>query len=141
MQPYYKKKRKNTGPNKNEAKVMRSKEVERLGSSGNSLGARFPGVERLVVALQFLSSHQADLGAETRSFGPSDACNFAVPCPGPCGAGDFNLATKIESVITNRAPASEASGKCGQPLFAGSKDLCGCELKCRLTVTYRPLPA
>lgn len=135
---YYKKKRKNSGPNKNEEKVQRGKEAERLGAASNTLGARFPGVEKLVVTLQFLSSRQADLGSETRAFSPQDPCRFDVACPGPCGVGDFNLIDKIESVIAARLASSEASGQCEEPIFAGSQELCGCRLNCRLTVSYRP---
>lgn len=139
MPTYYnKKKRKNSGPNKNEEKVQRGKDAERLGASSNSLGARFPGVEKLVVTLQFMSSREADLGTETRSFTPQDPCRFEAACPGPCGVGEFNLASKIESVIAARLPSAEASGQCEEPLFAGSKELCGCRLNCRLTVSYRP---
>ena len=141
MAGFYRKKKRNTGPSKNDEKVQRSKEAERLSGSGNSLGARYPSLQGLSIRLEFLSPHGASLGEETRSFKPNDACDFAAPCPGQCGVGDFDLVKKIDAMVAAGQPVLEASGKCVQPLFAGSKELCGCELRCRAAAEYKPKPA
>lgn len=141
MAGYFKKRKRNAGPNKNEAKVSRGKEIESLGMSGNSLASRYPTVLRLSIKLNFLSRQGHVLGEDTRAFGPQDSCDFSAPCPGSCGVGDFNLAAKIASVVANRQPVFESKGVCQQRLFAGSNDVCGCQLSCRGEVSYAPIPA
>lgn len=130
-----------SGPNKNEQKVQRGREAERRNRMGGGLGERYPTVERLSVGLEFTGPQGQSLERKTWTFGPSDACDLAAPCPGRCGEGKFDLAGKIGAVIEARQPLAEASGKCQQPLYSGSTEVCGCQLKCRIEVRYLPEPA
>ena len=132
------KKRRYAPPNKNEEKVKRSINAEYRAQSAGTLGSRFPQVERLSVRLTFLSPQQHILGEETRTFKPSDISNFIALCPGRCGGGSFNIEAKIEEVVTARLPSSESGGKCQQTLYAGSPDICACELKCKMEASYFP---
>ena len=141
MSAPYRKKKRNVGPSKNEEKVSRAKELASLSRPSNSLGSRFPGVTRMTVRLEFISNHQQLLSQETRVFGPSDSCNFSAPCPGTCGVGDFDLAGKVAKVVESRQGLVETSGLCQERLFAGSKDLCGTQLKCRLEIEYAASPS
>lgn len=141
MNGSYRKRRRRPGPSKNEEKVSRAKEVESRNRPSNALGARFPNVLRLKVSLDFQGSRGQVLGSETRVFGPRDICNFSAPCPGTCGVGEFDLASKIAQVVTAGEAASEATGICQEHLYAGSTELCHCQLKCRLELEYVPQPA
>lgn len=132
----YRKKRRVVGPSKNEERVERSRREEALTRSSNSLGARFPDVRSLVVKLSFFGAQGQSFGDETRKFGPEDPCLFAVPCPGRCGVGSFDLAAKIAAVLTNHEPASQGSGVCQEPLAAGSAAKCECRLDCAIEVVY-----
>ena len=138
MAGFYRKKKRNTGPSKNDEKVQRGREAERL--AGSSLGARYPSLQSLSLKLVFQSPHGASLGEETRSFKPSDPCDLAAPCPGQCGAGDFDMAKRIDTMVAAGQPVLETSGKCVQPIYAGAKELCGCELKLRASAEYKPKP-
>ena len=136
MAGYFKKRKGPSGPNKNEQKVMRSREQQSRGRS--TLSSRFSTVRKITVKLDFLSPQQHVLGQEARTFGSDDACDFTVSCPGQCGVGAFNLAAKVEQLVTVRQAACDTGGKCQEPLYAGAASVCGCELKCRIEVEYLP---
>ena len=140
MADYYKKRR-IAGPSKNEQKIQREREQENRIRSAGTLRTRFPSVDHLRVALEFRGPQQQVLGSEVRDFKPQDACNFSAACPGQCGVGSFNLEAKIEKVIEGREMHSEGTGKCQEPLYAGAASVCGCELKCKIEVSYLPEPA
>lgn len=141
MPGYPRRRRGPQGPNKNEQKVMHREAAERKARSAGSLAERFPGVERLTVVLEFKSPQDSLLGSESRVFRGSDALVLEAPCPGRCGVGSFDLAAKIEQVVTARETASQASGICQKPLYAGSPDVCGCRLSCRIEASYAPASA
>ncbi|MBI4676288.1 MAG: hypothetical protein HY748_01760 [Elusimicrobia bacterium] len=140
MPPFYKKRR-NTGPSKNDLKVQRNLESERLARSGDTLARRFPSVQRLSIRLEITGPQKQLLAAETRVFGPADRCGFEVACPGRCGGGRFDLDAKVVAVLSARQTASESSGVCQNPIYAGSSDVCGCRLACAIEAAYRPEPA
>ncbi|MBI4425050.1 MAG: hypothetical protein HY554_15060 [Elusimicrobia bacterium] len=142
MARFFKKRRPKGGPSKNEEKVTRSREAAARERSMSRLADRFPQVERLSVQLDLVSPQNHPLAErQTRVFRPEDACDFSVPCPGRCGHGSFDLAAKLESVVETRQPLSESSGTCQEPLYAGSPDVCGVRLNCRIEVAYAPEPA
>lgn len=141
MAGVYRKKRRITGPSKNEEKVSRGRQEEYLQRASNSLGARFPTVTRMTVRLDFLGPQGQSLSQETRAFAPSDSCSFSAPCPGTCGVGNFDLAAKIAAVVEAGEAVSEGAGVCQERLYAGSQAACGCQLRCRIEVSYKPQPA
>ena len=133
----YFKKRRPVGPSKNEEKLQRSREAEARERSLGRLADTFPQVTRLSVQLELLSPQNAPLSErETRVFNPDDKCDFSVPCPGRCGQGSFNLAAKLQAVVEAHEPASQSSGTCQEPLYAGSPDVCGVRLNCQIEVRY-----
>jgi hypothetical protein len=132
----YRKKRRVVGPSKNEERVERNRREEALTRSSNSLGARFPNVRSLTVKLAFFGAQGQSFGEETRKFAPNDPCLFAVPCPGRCGVGSFDLAAKITAIIGAHEPQSQSSGVCQEPVAAGSSDTCQCRLDCAVEVAY-----
>lgn len=94
-------------------------------------------MERLTVALRFLTPQGAILGEKSFNLGPDGQVDFHVECPGPCGDGQMDLGGKIADVIGRGETQSEGRGQCAQILYAGSPDTCGCQLHCQIQVTYR----
>jgi len=135
---YRKKRRGPQGPNKNEKKVMRSRDVGKEAMLAGTLGDKFPSIKNLKIHLVLLSPQQQLLDEKTLTMGPSDPCLFSVPCPGRCGSGSFDFSGKAEEAVGARLASSESSGKCAKPIFVGSSSLCGCEIKCRMEVNYFP---
>ena len=133
MPGIYRKKKRNPGPSKNEEKVERARQAK----SQVAFGARYSQARSLTVVLTFSGPQGQSFGQETRTFSPQDPCDFAVPCPGRCGVGSFDLEGKIDAVIAAQEQQSQASGVCQEVLFAGSADTCGCKLDCAITVAYR----
>jgi hypothetical protein len=132
-QPFKKKRRAAPGPSKNEKKVMR----EKLARAAGTLREVYPSVQSLTVDLEFFTPQHHSLERQTRSFSPSDLCDFVVRCPGRCGQGSFDLSAKLKSVIESRQTASESKGVCMEPLFDGSKEPCGFELRCSIKAVYQ----
>ncbi len=132
MPGIYRKKKRPTGPSKNEEKVERGRQAK----GQMSLGARYPEARNLTVSLSFSGPQGQSFGQETRTFAPQDPCDFAVPCPGRCGVGSFDLAGKIDAVLAAHEAESRASGVCQEAPFGGA-DTCGCKLDCVITVAYR----
>ncbi|MCX5787494.1 MAG: hypothetical protein NTX64_03130 [Elusimicrobia bacterium] len=134
----YFKKRRIVGPSKNEEKLRRAADAEARERSVTRLSDQFPTVARLTVQLDLLSPQNHPLAEhQTRVFKPEDRADFSVPCPGRCGQGTFNLAAKVQSVVEARQPVSEGTGICQEPLFAGSADVCGVKLVCRIEAAYK----
>lgn len=133
MPGIYRKKKRHAGPSKNEEKVERARQAKNLLGSGNTLGARYPQARSLTVTLTFSGPQGQPFGQETRTFSPQDPCDFAVPCPGRCGVGSFDLAGKIDAVLAAQEPQSRASGVCQEPFMA---ETCGCKLDCAIAVVY-----
>jgi hypothetical protein len=140
MAQFFKPKRRRTaaGPNKNQKKVLRSQEADNMARTVGVMGQRFPSVQKLTIHLDFLTPQQHLLDQQTRVVTPQDVCDFSVPCPGRCGHGSFDLAGKVRSVIESHQSRTESSGTCMEPLYLGSKDVCGSSLRCRMEVSYTP---
>jgi len=140
MPGYFKKRRGPQGPNKNEEKVIRAREAEGAARLAGTIGSKFPSVKSLKVGLTFLGAHGQKLDEKTMTLGPDAPLLFTVPCPGMCGRGSFNFGTKIAETVEAALPFSESGAKCPEPLYAGSADACGCEVRCRMDVDYFPAP-
>ena len=117
---------------------MRAKDAERAAHSGETLGARFPAVSRLSIKLIYLNAQGHVLEEKALALTPADPCRFTVGCPGRCGIGSFDFSAKLEQALGERLASFDCSGKCEQPLYAGSKEVCGCELKCRIEAAFLP---
>jgi len=140
MAQFYKpKRRKAPGPSKNEMKVRRGMEADQMTRSAGVMKDRFPAVQKLSIQLDFLTPQGHLMDQQTRVFTPADACDFAVPCPGRCGRGSFDLAAKVRVVLESRQGRSDSSGTCAETLYPGSKEICGSQLRCRMEAAYTPL--
>ena len=139
MAGYFKKRRKNQGPNKNEEKVQRG--VDAQSGGGTNLSSRFPTVKRLKITLQFFTAQQLLLDEKVLELGPTDSCRFDAACPGRCGTGRFDFTEAVSNAVQRRQPVAESGALCQMPLFAGSKETCGCQVKCRMELEFLPPPA
>ena len=137
----YRKKKRVTGPSKNEEKVMRARNTENQKRLAANLGSRFPAVKRLKLDLAFLDARGNELDKRSFSLGPASATEFSQPCPGRCGRGSFDLGTKIAESVLAKLPLSEASIKCAETLYAGAAETCGVVVKYRLELEYTPAEA
>ncbi|MFA6091455.1 MAG: hypothetical protein WCU88_00875 [Elusimicrobiota bacterium] len=138
MAEYYKRRAKRSGPNKNEQRVQRSREAAVRARSASLLSDIYPSVQKLSIHLEFSLPKQPAFEHKDLSFTPSDVFDCAVACPGRCGTGAFKLAAKLQSVIEARQTVSESSGACQEPVFAGSSEACGLQLRCKIEVSYFP---
>ncbi len=134
----YHKKRRRPGPSKNDEKVSRGKDEERRAHPSNWLGNRFELVSGLTLALKLVGTHNELLAEETRIFGREEACSFAVPCPGLCGGGSFDLGPKVTEVVAAHEALSESVIICQNKTYSGPASACGVTLQCRLDVVYKP---
>lgn len=138
MATFYRKRRKNQGPNKNEEKVQRAADARNRDSSSGFLGTRFPTLKKLTMKLQFLSAQSQILEEKTLNLGPADTCKFDAPCPGRCGAGVFDLYPAVLQAVRSRQPVAESSIPCPEPSYPGSREACGCKVTCRMELEYLP---
>ena len=147
MAGFFKRRRVRPGPNKNQQKVLRGRETERLAKSFASLSLRYPSVAKLIVSVSFHSAQQHLLDQQTRTFEPEDSCDFAFPCSGECGTGTFKLGPNIDQLTAARQPFLEVTVKCQDRLYTGPRSVCNCEMKCKIEASYfreeepQPTPA
>lgn len=129
--------RTNAGPNKNEKKVLRGQKTERLARSVGLIKERFPSIKSLSVQLEFITPQRDIYERQSRLFGPDDVCDFSAACPGRCGGqGTFDVAAKVRTLVETRQTHTEGTGICREPLYAGSSDVCGFQLHCRVEAVY-----
>lgn len=129
----FKKKRRQKTINKNDEKVRRLQAIQ----DRPAMSVLYSEVERLSVQMDFYSPQGHLLLQQTREFNPSDTIDFAAPCPGRCGDGRMDLEGKLVSMIQRHETSSQSRAQCGQTFTAGSSDLCGCELRCNIDISYR----
>lgn len=124
-------------PNKNEKKILRHQETERLKRCADLLGDVFPSVLRLSIQLDFITPQQHPLERSSRVFSPAETCDFLVPCPGRCGGeGSFDLTDKIKFVIQSHQQSAEETAICQEAIAIGS-DACSLQLRCKIEVAYQ----
>ncbi|MFA6028474.1 MAG: hypothetical protein WC969_01340 [Elusimicrobiota bacterium] len=135
MANFFRKRKRTPGPNKNELKVMRGRDPHQ-----SRLQDRFPSVEKLSIHFSFATDRGQLLGEEDRVYSADDGCDFRVECPGRCGSGVFSVEKKVDESANARLPVTELSATCAQSIGAGSSELCGCVLKCRIEMRFAPEP-
>jgi hypothetical protein len=128
----YRKRRILPAKNKNDAKVKR-----RQGDVQQPLlSVLYPGVKQIEIALQFYDARGNFLDERDMIVEQQDEADFRVDCPS-CGDGRMDLEGKIKDVVSRKQTSADAKGRCNSVLFAGSSDVCGTELRCRINVAYQ----
>lgn len=136
MAGFFKRRRAPAGPNKNQQKVLRGQETDRLEKSLESLTRRHPSLEKLVISVEFYSAQNHLLDQQTRAFGPEDGCDFIFPCSGECGTGAINLGSAIDQLVAANQSYLETAVKCQERLYAGPRNICGCEIRYKIDASY-----
>jgi hypothetical protein len=131
-----KKRRVPKSPNKNIIGIMRRQGQENQARGAGVLGARYGGVDQLQIQMQFVSREGHILGEEDRVFGANDTVNFTAHCPGRCGNGKTFLDEKINRLTGSHQTSSETMDVCKEMIHHGANEVCGCELRCKITVSY-----
>ena len=130
-----KRRRPNSGPNKNQQKVLRREQESR---SGGTLQERFPGVESLVLDLQFISASGEPYDRIERRVSAKDPCDFSAPCPGRCGDGQYDLEQSVRSLVQDRRETTEEHLVCRETVYGDQTKTCDFRLTLRITLRYSP---
>lgn len=115
---------------------MRRQNEENQSRRALNLETSFSNVGELDIELEFVSLEGHTLGNETRHYKSSDSVNFTAPCLGRCGNGIINFEEKVSSTINASAEYREASQICQELIHVGAKDVCNCELRFKISVSY-----
>ncbi len=126
--------------NKNQERLARREGQEQQLHNAGTLGMRFPGLTHLEIQMEFMSPEGHVLNSELRMFEENTRVNFFVDCPGRCGNGRTDMEAVVSQMHNARQTARTAQGRCAQLLFPGSSETCKCELKCKLSASFKPLP-
>jgi hypothetical protein len=142
MPGYFKKRRVNQGPNKNEEKVRRAEAAANKDRGAQLLGQRFPNVSKLTLRIRFHAHGQDIRPPETLVLEPNAPLRTRIPCPGKCAEnGSFELGPTIETAVAGQKARAEGNAACQETLYAGLPETCGCQLNCVIELAYRPEPA
>ncbi|HVC08694.1 MAG TPA: hypothetical protein VNH15_01995 [Elusimicrobiota bacterium] len=137
MAGYFKKRKIHHGPNKNEQKVIRSEQAKRAERMAGVLSGKFPTVKHLNLHLTFVD-HDHLIDEQDLSIEPNQTPSLAVPCPGRCGRGSLDMTEKLSAMFEARTESAEDRLACALPLYAGSGQTCGCEVRWRAQAEYFP---
>ena len=138
MAGYFKKRRKSQGANKNEEKVQRAEQARSRESSGATLQAKYPSVRSLALTLRFLTPQQQLLEEKVLRLEAGDACRLDASCPGRCGVGRFDFGEAVSRAVGQQQKSAGGGVVCREPLYAGSRETCGCQTQYKMEVDYLP---
>jgi hypothetical protein len=138
MPGFYRKKRRKTGPSKNDEKVQRGREAEAQEHAAGTLTSRFPGVRGVKVRIAVTSPQGVVLEENEELIGPNDAFIIQADCPGRCGSGSYEFAELVAASLTKLEEHGVADIACVEPLYGGGPDKCGCVAKCEFEAEFAP---
>jgi hypothetical protein len=135
MPGFYRKKRRKTGPSKNEEKVRRGRMAEAEAHAAGTVSSRFPGVAGIAVRIAVISPQGVTLEESEDTLGPDDAFQIGVDCPGRCGSGKFDFAPAVSDALARGDDGGALEIPCGETLYGGGPDACGCVAKLEFSVS------
>ncbi|MBI4371444.1 MAG: hypothetical protein HY552_04015 [Elusimicrobia bacterium] len=138
MAGFYRKKRRKTGPSKNEEKVQRAREALAETSAAGTLASRFPSVRALRVTLSFVSPQGAVLESSETTLKPGDPFQFEADCPGRCGSGSVDFAPQLADALGRTLAEGSFEVPCAEPLYGGGPGSCGCLARCAFSADHAP---
>ena len=134
----FRKKRRNTGPSKNEEKVAREYRAEQSRQNAPTLGVAYPELMGLSIEGFFYYPANNLIDQRKLEVSPNDKTRLTFDCPGMCGGGKFELEDILEEAIEGRRERVELTIPCAEPSSRGE---CGCQLKLVGTLRFKPIPA
>jgi hypothetical protein len=138
MPGFYRKKKRKTGPSKNEQKVQRGRDAEAETNAAGTLSSRFPSVRGVKVRIVVTSPQNVVLDESEDLIGPNDPFQVGADCPGRCGTGSFDFAEVLAASLGRLDERGETSATCAEPLYGGGPDACGCVAKCQFEAEFAP---
>ena len=138
MPGFYRKKRRKTGPSKNEQKVQRGLDAEAETHAAGTLSSRFPGVRGVKVRITVTSPQGVVLDESDDLIGPNDPFIIETDCPGRCGSGSYDFAELVAQGLTRLDERGTAEMACAEPLYGGGPGTCGCLAKCEFEAEFAP---
>ncbi|MDE2489333.1 MAG: hypothetical protein KGM24_00690 [Elusimicrobia bacterium] len=136
MPGFYRKKRRKVGPSKNDEKVLRGRQAEAETRAAGTLSSRFPGARALSVRLSIVSPQGVVLDEREVSLGADDPFQIDIDCPGRCGSGNFDFSDFVSEALERREESGQVEASCGEPLYGGGPDLCGCVARCEFSAEF-----
>ncbi len=138
MPGFYRKKRRKAGPSKNDEKVQRGRQAEADAHAAGTLSSRFPAVRGIKFRIAVISPQGVTLEENEDLLGPNDAFQLSVDCPGRCGSGSFDFASAVADALSRGDERGAAEIPCGESLYGGGPEACGCVAKCEFTAEFAP---
>lgn len=138
MPGFYRKKRRKTGPSKNEEKVQRGRDAEAEAQSAGTLASRFPGVRGVKVRITVTSPQGVVLEENDDLIGPNDPFIIEADCPGRCGSGSYEFSEAVSAALSSHEEQGAAETACAEPLYGGGPENCGCVAKCEFEAEFAP---
>jgi hypothetical protein len=138
MPGFYRKKRRKTGPSKNEQKVQRGLDAEAEAHAAGTLSTRFPGVRGVKVRITVTSAQGVVLDETEDLIGPNDPFQVGADCPGRCGSGSYDFAEIVAASLTKLEEQGTSEIACAEQLYGGGPDACGCVAKVQFEAEFAP---
>jgi hypothetical protein len=138
MPGFYRKKRRKTGPSKNEEKVQRGRDADDEARAAGTLASRFPAVRGVKVKITVTSAQGVVLDETDDLIGPNDAFQIGADCPGRCGSGSFDFAEQVAASLTKLEEQGSFEVACAEPLYGGGPEACGSTAKCEFEAEFAP---
>lgn len=138
MPGFYRKKKRKTGPSKNEMKVQRGRDAENEAHAAGTLATRFPAVRGIKIKITVTSPQGVVLDETDDLIGPNDAFQIGSDCPGRCGSGSFDFAEQVAASLTKLEEQGAFEIACAEPLYGGGPEACGSTAKCEFEAEFAP---
>ena len=138
MPGFYRKKRRKTGPSKNEQKVQRGLDAVAETHAAGTLVSRFPGVRGVKIRITVTSPQGVVLDETDDLIGPNDPFMVEADCPGRCGSGSYDFSEQVAQSLTKLDEQGAAEATCAEPLYGGGPEACGCVAKCEFEAEFAP---
>jgi hypothetical protein len=138
MPGFHRKKKRSTGPNKNQQKVQRGREAQAEAQAAGTLSSRFPSIRNIKVHITLISTQGVVLNEIETPIGPNDPFLVSADCPGRCGSGLFDFTLPISQLLSQQQDHGLSESACAEPLYGGGADSCACVAKCEFQAEFIP---
>ncbi len=138
MPGFYRKKRRKTGPSKNDEKVARGREALAESQSAGTLSSRFPTVRAIKFRIAVVSPQGVTLDETEDQLGADDAFIVEADCPGRCGSGSYDFSEIVAASVSKLEDHGTAQIACAEPLYGGGPESCGCIAKLEFQTEFAP---
>jgi len=138
MPTNYRKRRTPHGPSKSELRAARNERAELQKTRTDTLGQRFPQVNRIDLDLRL----EAAVGGATldhthRSLDANSPLDLGVACPTSCANGRFSLLETVTDLLNTSREKYQGMASCQMASYADFRVPCGTKLFYQITIQYK----